>query len=102
MARIFWTIFDIVEVFHVDEQFIVDLEEEEIICATFEEGVREKRYSPEEVEKLRLAKILVEEMDVNLSGVDIILRMRQNMLEMRKQFDAILTDMASKIKNELR
>ena len=102
MARIFWTIFDIVEVFQVDEQFIVDLEEEEIICPTFEEGVRGKRYSPEEVEKLRLAKILVEEMDVNLSGVDIILRMRQNMLEMGKQFDAILTDMANKIKNELR
>ncbi len=97
-----WTIIDITEVFQVDEQFIINLEEEEIICATFEEGMREKCYSPEEVEKLRLAKILVEEMDVNLPGVDIILRMRQNMLEMRKQFDAILKDMAEKIKNELR
>ncbi|HEU20287.1 MAG TPA: hypothetical protein ENO00_13085 [Deltaproteobacteria bacterium] len=101
MTRKFWTIIDITEVFHVDEQFIIDLEEEEIICAACQEGVREKRYSPEEVEKLRLAKILVEEMDVNLPGVDIILRMRRDMLEMRKQFDAILKDVADKIKNEL-
>jgi MerR family transcriptional regulator/heat shock protein HspR len=101
MARKYWTIIDIMEVFQVDEQFVISLEEEEIICATCEKGSREKRYLPEEAEKLRLAKILVEEMDVNLPGVDIILRMRQDMLEMRKQFDAILEDMANKLKNEL-
>lgn len=101
MARKYWTIIDIMEVFQVDEQFVISLEEEEIICATCEKGSREKRYSPEEAEKLRLAKILVEEMDVNLPGVEIILRMRRDMLEMRKQFDAILEDMANKLKNEL-
>ncbi|MBN2255268.1 MAG: hypothetical protein JW736_06150 [Deltaproteobacteria bacterium] len=96
-----WTIIDITEIFQVDEQFIVDLEEEDIICATFEEGMTHKCYSPEEVEKLRLAKILVEDLDVNLPGVDIILRMRSNMVEMRRQFDAILKDIADKIKDEL-
>jgi MerR family transcriptional regulator/heat shock protein HspR len=96
-----WTIIDITEIFQVDEQFIVDLEEEDIICATFEEGMTNKCYSPEEVEKLRLAKILVEDLDVNLPGVDIILRMRSNMVEMRRQFDAILKDIADKIKDEL-
>jgi MerR family transcriptional regulator/heat shock protein HspR len=101
MTRKLWTIIDITEIFQVDEQFIVDLEEEDIICATFEEGMTNKCYSPEEVEKLRLAKILVEDLDVNLPGVDIILRMRSNMVEMRRQFDAILKDIADKIKDEL-
>jgi MerR family transcriptional regulator/heat shock protein HspR len=101
MARKLWTIIDITEIFEVDAQFVHSLEEEEIICASREEGSTVKCYSPEEVEKLRLAKILVDDLEVNLPGVDIILRMRSNMIQMRRQFDAILKDIADKIRDEL-
>ena len=69
-----------------------DLESEEIVCAEMEADESARRFCMEELEKLRLAKILVEDMEVNLPGVEVILRMRQNMLDMRRQFDAILED----------
>jgi len=56
-----------------------------------------KLFSKEEMEKLRFAKVLIEEMGVNLAGVEVILRMRQNMFEMRRQFDTILEDLARQL-----
>ena len=50
------------------------------------------------MEKLRIAKLLMEEMEVNLPGVEIILRMRHDMIAMRAQFDAILDDLAEAFK----
>ncbi|MBN2514781.1 MAG: hypothetical protein JXC33_01975 [Deltaproteobacteria bacterium] len=100
MTRKYWTVIEIIQMFELEERFLLDLEEEEIICPVREKGVTEKLYHADEVEKLRLAKILVEEMDVNLPGVDIILRMRQDMLAMRKQFDTIFEDLAEKLKNK--
>ena len=36
---------------------------------------------------------------VNIPGVEIILRMRQNMLQMKKQFDTILEDLVRQMKD---
>jgi MerR family transcriptional regulator/heat shock protein HspR len=41
-------------------------------------------------------------MGVNLAGVEVVLRMRQNMVEMRRQFDAILEDLAREVQETLR
>lgn len=94
MTKEFWSVTEVIEIFQVERRFLDELEEEEVLCPTCGEESPAKLFSEEELEKLRLAKILVEEMGVNLPGVDIILRMRQNMIDMRKQFDAILEDMA--------
>ena len=94
MTKEFWSVTEVIELFEVEERFIQELEEEEVLCPTCNEEAPTKRFSSIEVEKLRLAKMLVEEMGVNLPGVDIILRMRQNMIDMRRQFDAILEDLA--------
>ena len=101
MTKEFWTITEVIERFQIDEGFITELEQEEIVCPTCGEDPREKRFPPSELEKLRLARILFEEMDVNLPGIEVILRMRQNMLEMREQFDAILEDVARHLKETL-
>ncbi|MFO7985073.1 MAG: chaperone modulator CbpM [Desulfatiglandaceae bacterium] len=98
MGKEFWTVREVIDIFEVEEAFLRDLEAEEIVCPTCEGGVETRGFSAPELEKLRLAKLLVEEMEVNLSGVDIILRMRQHMIEMRRQFDAILEDLASQLK----
>ena len=66
--------------------------DEDIVCPTCREGASSQLFSAGELEKLRLAKILVEEMDVNLPGVEVILRIRQNMIDMRRQFDDILEE----------
>ena len=98
MAKEYWTITEVVETFQVDEHFINDLENEDIICPICSEGKSIKHYPVNELDKLRIAKILMEEMDVNLPGVEVILRMRQSMIHMRKQFDDILEDLAARIR----
>ena len=55
-----------------------------------------------DLENIRLAKILIEEMGVNLAGVEVILRLRQNMIEMRRQFDAILEDISTMFRDTMR
>ena len=94
MAKSFFTFTEVKQRFQIEDDFLDLLEEEQIICPQGNGDSEEKHFTPSEVEKLRLAKILMEEMGVNLAGVEVILRLRQNMIEMRKQFDAILEDIA--------
>jgi MerR family transcriptional regulator, heat shock protein HspR len=101
MTKEFWTLTEITERFSIDRKFLDDLEREEIVCPICGKDPQEKMLSLGEMEKLRLARILFEEMDVNLPGIEVILQMRQNMLNMRKQFDAILEDLALRLKNRL-
>jgi len=100
MTKELWSVTEVLELFQVEEGLLSDLEEEEIVCAACDEGLPTRLFHIHELEKLRIAKILMEEMDVNLSGVEVILRMRQNMIDMRKQFDAILEDLAGQL-NEI-
>jgi MerR family transcriptional regulator/heat shock protein HspR len=93
-----WTVSEVVEFFQVEETLVVDLEEEEVIQPIQRKGQTSKFFSADELEKVRLAKILVEEMGVNVAGVDVILRMRQNLIEMRAQFDSILEDVAKRLR----
>lgn len=99
MDKEYWTITEVVETFRVEKGFLQELEEEEIVCPECRGGGDpEKVFSLSNLEDLRLAKLLVEEMGVNLPGVDIILRMRRNMFKMRTQFDGVLEDMAREVR----
>ena len=97
MPKSFWTIKEVVEIFKLEERFLTDLEDEEIICPTRKKNSPKKLFSDAELEKLRIAKLLVEDMGVNLAGVEVILRMRQNMIEMRRQFDTILEELVKEL-----
>ena len=101
MAKEFWTYSEVVEIFQVDEGFLSELEEEEVICPSCLKGSSVKVFSTGDLENLRLAKILMEDMGVNLPGVEVVLRMRKSMMEMRRQFDDILEDLADQIKGAL-
>ena len=94
MSKEFWSVAEIIKIFNVDQNFIENLEKENIICKVRTEKTPEKRFSLNDMEKLRLAKILMHEMDVNIPGIEVILQMRQSMIDMRKQLDAILEDIA--------
>ncbi|MFC1821850.1 chaperone modulator CbpM [Thermodesulfobacteriota bacterium] len=102
MAKEYWTIKEVVEIFEIDESLLSDLEEEDIICPTCHESRPDKLFSAIDLEKLRLVKLLTEDMGVNLPGIDIILRMRHHMIEIRKQFDDILEDLAGELRQTLR
>jgi MerR family transcriptional regulator/heat shock protein HspR len=101
MKKKFWTITEVMEIHEVDETFILDLEREEILWPVRKKGSSVRLYSDRDLEALRLAKILVEEMGVNLEGVEIILRMRDNMFQMRSQFDDILEDLARQLRDRI-
>ena len=97
MTKKFYTISEVIEIFQIEERLLFDLEQEEIVCPACRDDLQTKLFSIDEMDKLRLAKILVEDMGVNLAGVEVILRMRQNMFEMRRQFDTILEDLARQL-----
>lgn len=94
MEKEFWSIEEIIEILEVRQDFIAALESEQIISFCIDEKKNEKLLPSSELEKLQVAKTLIEDMDVNLPGVEVILRMRQNMIEMRCQFDEILKNLA--------
>lgn len=101
MAKEFWTVAEVVEIFEVDEGLLEELEEEEVLCPLCRDDPPVKLFSSAEMEKLRLAKLLIDDMGVNIPGVEIILRMRQSIYEMRRQFDDILEDLAGRLRDTL-
>ncbi|RLB42649.1 MAG: hypothetical protein DRH12_05080 [Deltaproteobacteria bacterium] len=102
MTKTYLTLTEVKQYFEVEDDFLDLLETEEIICPECYGERQDKRFSPEDLENLRLAKILMQEMGVNLAGVEVILRLRQNMIEMRRQFDAILEDIAKLFRETIR
>jgi MerR family transcriptional regulator/heat shock protein HspR len=102
MTKKYWSVTEVVEVFQVNEAFLEDLEKENIVYSSCRDGLSNKSFSDDEMEKVRLAKILMDEMDVNLAGVEVVLQMRKNMVAMRKQFDAILEDLSREMEKKLK
>jgi MerR family transcriptional regulator, heat shock protein HspR len=98
----FWTVTEVVELFEVETRFLEVLEEEEVIHPVHRDDPPAKLFSTRDLDDLRLAKILVEDMGVNLPGVEVILRMRQNMIDMRNQFDDILEDLARHVRETIK
>jgi hypothetical protein len=70
---------EVVRLLEVDEAFVERLERESIVYV----DVGEHRYSPRMVERVRVAHSLVYELEVNLSGVAVILRMREELGSMQ-------------------
>jgi MerR family transcriptional regulator/heat shock protein HspR len=101
-SKKFWTLTEVREYFELEENLIFDLEREEIVCPTCQDDSEIKVFSVSDMEKLRLIKLLHDEMGVNVPGIDIILRMRESMIEMRRQFDAVLEDMAKNIQEVMK
>lgn len=101
MAKKSWTITEVMEIYEVNEDFLLELEQEEILRPICRKTSPAKCFSNQDLETLRVAKILMEEMGVNLEGVEVILRMRETIYEMRSQFDDILEDLASQLRKRL-
>ncbi len=66
---------EILRLLEVDDSFLETLERESIVYVDTNEG----RFSERMVERIRVAHSLVFELDVNLSGVAVILRMREEL-----------------------
>lgn len=70
---------EVVRLLDVDAAFLEVLERESIVYV----DVEECRFSPRMVERVRVAHSLVFELEVNMSGVAVILRMREELGSMQ-------------------
>jgi len=91
----YYTRVQILEILHVEEGFLVALEEEEIITQDAPE-VDEAHYSDQMLERARVAANLMHDLDVNLPGVAIILRMREAMSKQRRRIDSFVLELSRK------
>lgn len=88
MPRKYLRITEVKKVCRVDAEFIRYLERERIIEPVWRH--RAKLYSPDQVERVRVAHLLIEEMGVNLEGAEVALHMREQMIAMQRQFNELL------------
>ncbi len=79
----------IVELLEIEEEFLASLEQEEIVEI---DGTAssEGDFSERMLERVRVADSLVRDLEVNLAGVAIILRLREEMVELRHALGAAL------------
>jgi MerR family transcriptional regulator/heat shock protein HspR len=101
MEKTYWTIDEVLESLQITKELLVDLEKEQIVCSTYVETEHTNVFTRDDVEKIRVIKTMVEDLGVNLPGVEVILHMRQEMIAMRKQFNQILDHIAREARQDL-
>ncbi len=79
----------VVQILEIDEVFLVSLEEEEVITVDAPEN-NPGDFSEKMLERARVADNLVHELDINLPGAAVIVRMREEMAELRHQVERFL------------
>ncbi|MCX5862489.1 MAG: chaperone modulator CbpM [Desulfomonile sp.] len=101
MAQDYYYRRQILEIFEFDEDFLDELESEELVRSEELESTRERVFALDQVERMRIIRNLVRELEVNLPGVEVILEMRENMILMQRQFDRILEAIVQELKLRL-
>ena len=84
----------ILELLNVEEDFLVALEQEEIIEPDGPEA-RAGEFSERMLERVRVAHTLVHDLDVNLAGVVISVRMREEIGQLRNARESALERLRS-------
>jgi MerR family transcriptional regulator/heat shock protein HspR len=96
MARKYFRITDVIKICRVDAAFIDYLERERIIEPVIRRKL--KFYAPDQVDRVRVAHLLIEEMGVNLEGAEVALHMREQMIAMQRQFNELLRLLGRQLK----
>ena len=76
---------EVLRLLEVEDAFLESLEREAIVRV----DVGSQGFSPRMVERIRVAHSLVFELEVNLSGVAVILRMREDLAVVRSQLRSL-------------
>ena len=87
---------ELVALLEVEETFLEMLEGESIVHV----DVGEHRFSARMVERVRVAHSLVFELDVNLSGVAVILRMREELGTMQSKLTLVQQVLDERLRSE--
>ena len=96
MARKYLRITEVTKICSVDIKFVKRLEQEQVIRSIIRR--QEKVYPLDQVDRVRVARLLIEEMGVNFEGAEVALNMREQMIAMQRQFNEILRLLGKRIK----
>lgn len=96
MARRYLRITEVIKICGVDKKFVADLERERIVEPVIRRKL--KFYAPEQVDRVRVARLLIEEMGVNMEGAEVALHMREQMIAMQRQFNELLRLLRQQLK----
>jgi MerR family transcriptional regulator/heat shock protein HspR len=88
MPRKYLRITEVTKICGVDVKFVKHLEQEKVIYPIVRHS--EKFYSLDQVDRVRVARLLIEDMGVNLEGAEVALNMREQMIAMQRQFNEVL------------
>lgn len=83
MVKKYFRMTEVVESCDVSEEFVRYLERENLI-----KSIKRRRlelYPLDQVDRIRVAQILVNELGVNLAGVEVALHMRDQLIRMRRE-----------------
>ena len=96
MPRKFLRITEVVRICGVDKEFVIRLEKEKVIYPVVRR--RRKLYPLNQVDRVRVARLLMEEMGVNMEGAEVALHMREQMIAMQRQFNELLRLLGQRLK----
>ncbi len=85
----------------LDEGTLRELSEEGLVQIRQPTAGDDEVVSANDAERLRVIATLMNEMDVNLAGVEVILHMRDEALSMRRQFDEVVETLVKEMKKRL-
>jgi MerR family transcriptional regulator/heat shock protein HspR len=88
MARKYLRISQVVKICGVDEAFVKRLERESVVRAINRQN--RKLYPIDQVDRIRVARLLIKEMGVNLEGAEVVLHMREQMIAMQRQLKELV------------
>lgn len=82
----------------VSADFVRRLEREQMIRPVRRR--QEKLYPIEQVDRVRVARLLIEDMGVNLEGAEVALHMREQLIAMQRQFNEIVSVLERELKKK--
>ncbi len=87
----YYTRKQLVEMLETDDAFLCALEREEIISGDAP-SESSGEYSERMLERARVAQNLVHELEVNMAGAAVIVRMREEMAELRLRLEQLVAE----------
>jgi MerR family transcriptional regulator/heat shock protein HspR len=91
----------VAEILNIHPQTLRIYEREGFIKPKRTEG-NTRLYSDEDIEKIKMVLRFTRDMGVNLAGVDMILRLRERMDEMRREMEEMMKHLSEEIRAEFR
>ncbi len=84
----YYTRKQVLELLELDDGFLTSLLSEEIVTVDAP-SAEQGEFSERVLERVRVAQNLVRDLDVNLAGVAIILRMREEIADLHHRFEEL-------------